>query len=51
MIAQQLAALLGPFLGGDLPVRIVAWDGSATPELDSDERPVVTLNSPNVLRR
>lgn len=51
MIAQQLAALLEPFLGGEIPVRITAWDGSSTPERDSDDRPVVRLNSPNVLRR
>lgn len=51
MIAQELAGLLEPFVGGELPVRIIAWDGSSTPEKDSDDRPVVTLNSPNVLRR
>lgn len=51
MIAQELAGLLEPFVGGELPVRIIAWDGSSTPEKDSDDRPVVTLNSPNILRR
>lgn len=51
MIAPQLAALLEPLFGGELPIRIIAWDGSSTPEQVSDDRPVVTLHSPNVLRR
>lgn len=51
MIAQELAALLEPLVGGELPVRIRSWDGSSTPEKDHDDRPVVKLNSPAVLRR
>ncbi|WP_394938105.1 class I SAM-dependent methyltransferase [Psychromicrobium sp. YIM B11713] len=51
MIAEQLARVLEPLVGGELPVRIIAWDGSSTPERDADDRPVVRLNSAEVLRR
>lgn len=51
LIAQQLADLLEPLIGGELPVRIVAWDGSATAAHQADDRPIVRLNSPAVLRR
>lgn len=48
MIAEDLAEALRPFVGGDLPVRLVAWDGSyAGPE----GAPVVELRSPDALRR
>ncbi|MCX6399756.1 MAG: cyclopropane-fatty-acyl-phospholipid synthase [Propionibacteriales bacterium] len=47
-IASRLAQALAPFIGGDLPVRLIAWDGSvAGPELG----PVVELRSPDALRR
>lgn len=47
-VAVQLEEALRPFIGGDLPVRLVAWDGSvAGPELG----PVVELRSPEALRR
>lgn len=47
-VAPTLAAALEPFVGGDLPVRLVAWDGSvAGPE----DAPVVELRSPAALRR
>ena len=32
-VAQRLEAVVRPFVGGDLPVRLTAWDGSvAGPE-------------------
>ncbi|HET7195767.1 MAG TPA: class I SAM-dependent methyltransferase, partial [Nocardioides sp.] len=48
MIAQRLATALEPFVGGDLPVRLRAWDGS---EAGPAEAPVVDLRSPNAVRR
>ena len=48
MIAQRLATVLEPFVGGDLPVRLRAWDGS---EAGPPEAPVVELRSPNAVRR
>ena len=48
MIAQRLATALEPFVGGDLPVRLRAWDGS---EAGSAEGPVVELRSPDAVRR
>ena len=48
MIAQHLATALAPFVGGDLPVRLRAWDGS---EAGPKEAPVVELRSPNAVRR
>ena len=48
MIAQHLATALEPFVGGDLPVRLRAWDGS---EAGPKEAPVVELRSPNAVRR
>lgn len=47
-VAGQLAELLEPLAGGELPVRLVAWDGS---QAGPDGVPVVRLTSPNVLRR
>lgn len=47
-VAARLEEALRPFIGGDLPVRLVAWDGSAAgPEV----APVVELRSPEALRR
>ncbi|WP_183096014.1 SAM-dependent methyltransferase [Nocardioides stalactiti] len=47
-VATRLEAAVSPFIGGELPVRLVAWDGStAGPE----DAPLVELNSPDALRR
>jgi cyclopropane-fatty-acyl-phospholipid synthase len=46
--AQRLEAALRPFVGGELPVRLTAWDGSAA---GPDGAPAVRLNTPDVLRR
>jgi cyclopropane-fatty-acyl-phospholipid synthase len=47
-VAQRLAEAVRPFIGGDLPVRLEAWDGSvAGPE----GAPLVVLRSPDALRR
>jgi cyclopropane-fatty-acyl-phospholipid synthase len=46
--AGRLEEALRPFVGGDLPVRLVAWDGTAAGPADA---PVVTLRSPDALRR
>ncbi|OAK56648.1 SAM-dependent methyltransferase [Rhodococcoides kyotonense] len=47
-VAPRLADLLAPFVGGELPVHLEAWDGSvAGPE----SAPHVRVNSPSVLRR
>ena len=37
-VAQRLAAALRPFVGGDLPVRLTAWDGSVA---GPDDAPAV----------
>ena len=47
-VAQRLEAALRPFVGGDLPVRLTAWDGSVA---GPDGAPAVRLNTPDVLRR
>jgi cyclopropane-fatty-acyl-phospholipid synthase len=47
-IAVELAAAAAPFVGGELPVRLRAWDGSEAGPLDA---PVVELRSPDALRR
>ena len=47
-VAQRLEAALRPFLRGDLPVGLVAWDGSTAGPADA---PVVELRSPDALRR
>lgn len=47
-VAARLEEALRPFIGGDLPVRLVAWDGS---EAGPDVAPVVQLRSPEALRR
>lgn len=46
--AARLAQALRPLAGGDLPVRLVAWDGSAAGPADA---PVVEVRSPRALRR
>ena len=47
-IAQRLAEAARPFLAGDLPVRLRAWDGSVT---GPEDAPLVVLRSPDALRR
>jgi cyclopropane-fatty-acyl-phospholipid synthase len=47
-VAPRLANLLAPFVGGELPVHLEAWDGSVAGPKNA---PHVRLNSPNVLRR
>jgi len=47
-VAQTLAEALRPFVGGDLPVRLHAWDGSVAGPQDA---PVVRLNSAQALTR
>jgi cyclopropane-fatty-acyl-phospholipid synthase len=47
-VAPRLASALRPFLEGDLPVRLKAWDGSVAGPLDA---PLVVLNSPDAVRR
>ena len=47
-VATTLADAVAPIVGGDLPVRLRAWDGSvAGPE----DAPVVELRSPDAVRR
>ena len=48
MIAERLEAALRPFVGGDLPVRLRAWDGSEAGPVDA---PLVELRSRNAVRR
>src|SRR3954463_6974220 len=47
-IAPRLEEALRPFLKGDLPVRLKAWDGSVAGPLDA---PLVVLRSPDAVRR
>jgi len=47
-IAGRIAAALRPFIGGDLPVRLRAWDGS---EAGPSGAPVVELRSIDAVRR
>ncbi|WP_272950263.1 SAM-dependent methyltransferase [Nocardioides cynanchi] len=47
-VAALLAEAAAPFVGGDLPVRLRAWDGS---EAGPRDAPVVELRSPDALRR
>lgn len=47
-VAPALAAAIEPLIGGKLPIRLIAWDGSVA----GDEcGPVVRLRNPNALRR
>lgn len=47
-VAQVLAEALEPIVGGELPVRLHAWDGSSA---GPSGAPEVTLTSPAALRR
>ncbi|HEV7146282.1 MAG TPA: cyclopropane-fatty-acyl-phospholipid synthase family protein [Pedococcus sp.] len=47
-VARRLADALTPFLAGDLPVQLTAWDGSTT---GPPNAPKVVLRSPRALRR
>ena len=47
-VAEQLEAVVAPMFAGRLPVRIRAWDGSAT---GPDDAPVVELRHPDALKR
>jgi cyclopropane-fatty-acyl-phospholipid synthase len=47
-VAADLAASAEPLLGGELPVRLRAWDGS---EAGPSDAPLVELRSPDALRR
>ena len=47
-VALRLAEAIRPFIGGDLPVRLRAWDGSEAGPADA---PLVVLNSVEALRR
>jgi cyclopropane-fatty-acyl-phospholipid synthase len=47
-VAPELAAAAEPFVGGELPVRLRAWDGSEAGPADA---PLVELRSPDALRR
>ncbi len=47
-VAARLASALEPFVGGDLPVRLRAWDGS---EAGPVEAPLVELRSRDAVRR
>ncbi len=47
-VATDLEHALRPFVGGELPVRLVAWDGTSAGPIDA---PVVELRSPDALRR
>lgn len=47
-VAPRLAEALRPFVGGDLPVRLRAWDGSEAGPVDA---PLVELRSPDAVRR
>ncbi|MEO8828065.1 cyclopropane-fatty-acyl-phospholipid synthase family protein [Lapillicoccus sp.] len=50
-VATKLAAALRPVVGGDLPVRLTAWDGSVAGSLEDPDAPSVTLRTPDALRR
>lgn len=47
-VAAEIAKALAPFVGGELPVRLSAWDGSEAGPADA---PHVVLRSPRALRR
>ncbi len=47
-VAQRLEEALRPFVGGDLPVRLRAWDGSEAGPVDA---PLVELRSRDAVRR
>jgi cyclopropane-fatty-acyl-phospholipid synthase len=47
-VAALLAEVAAPFVGGDVPVRLRAWDGS---EAGPPDAPLVEVRSPDALRR
>jgi cyclopropane-fatty-acyl-phospholipid synthase len=47
-VAARLESALRPFVGGDLPVRLRAWDGS---EAGPAGAPLVELRTPDAVRR
>src|SRR6476619_253479 len=47
-VAVEMAAVVTPLFGGELPVRIRAWDGSVA---GPDDAPTVVVNDPAALRR
>ncbi len=47
-VAAELAAAAEPFVGGELPVRLRAWDGS---EAGPEDGAVVEIRTPDALRR
>lgn len=47
-VAARLAEAAAPFVGGDLPVRLRAWDGSEAGPVDA---PLVEIRTPDALRR
>ena len=47
-VAATLAEAAEPFVGGDLPVRLRAWDGSEAGPADA---PLVEVRSPDAVRR
>ncbi|MGZ6745875.1 MAG: class I SAM-dependent methyltransferase [Nocardioides sp.] len=47
-VAQRLAEAVRPFVGGDLPVRLRAWDGAEAGPADA---PLVELRSVDAVRR
>ncbi|HET8561295.1 MAG TPA: cyclopropane-fatty-acyl-phospholipid synthase family protein [Marmoricola sp.] len=47
-VADELADALQPIIGGDLPVRLRAWDGSEAGPVDA---PLVEVRTPDALRR
>jgi cyclopropane-fatty-acyl-phospholipid synthase len=47
-VAPALAEALAPFVGGEIPVRLRAWDGS---EAGPAHAPVIELRSPDAVRR
>ena len=47
-VAPSLEEAVAPFVGGDLPVRLRAWDGSEAGPADG---PVVEIRTPEALRR
>ena len=47
-VAHRIAELIEPLVGGPLPVRLQAWDGSVAGDASA---PRVLLRSPSALRR
>ncbi len=47
-VAPALAAAIEPLIGGKLPIRLIAWDGSVAGD---ESAPAVRLRNPNALRR